>query len=183
MLHDSVWLISVALMSLLSAVFIFVYTLSHVRHADYKPLQKRAYRLRTAVFWVLALTLGPTMIYSLLDLPYDESRGSSNKATPQIINAVGYQWRWELSRTEVVVGQPVEFHVTSADVNHGFGIYDTDLRLVAQAQAMPGYTNTLHHTFDTEGTYRILCMEYCGLIHHNMVTEIKVVKLPGAKRG
>jgi cytochrome c oxidase subunit 2 len=96
---------------------------------------------------------------------------------------VGYQWRWELSRTEVIAGQPVEFRITSADVNHGFGIYDTNLRLVAQTQAMPGYTNTLRHTFDAEGTYRILCMEYCGLAHHNMVTEIKVVKLPGAKRG
>ena len=183
MLRDSVWLISIALMSLLSAVFVFIYARSHIRHADYKPLQTRAYRLRTAVFWALALTLGPTMIYSLLDLPYEESRGNSSTAAPQIINAVGYQWRWELSRTEVVAGQPVEFRITSADVNHGFGIYDTNLRLVAQTQAMPGYTNTLRHTFDAEGTYRILCMEYCGLAHHNMVTEIKVVKLPGAKRG
>ena len=66
--------------------------------------------------------------------------------------------------------------VTSADVNHGFGIYDADLRLVAQTQAMPGYTNRLRHTFAAEGTYRVLCMEYCGLVHHNMITEIKVVK-------
>lgn len=183
MVHDSVWLISISLMGLLLAVFAFVYFRSHTRLEDYKPLQTRAYRLRTSAFWVLALTMGPTLIYTLLDLPYDTSRGASAQAAPQVINAIGYQWRWELSRNEVAVGQPVEFHVTAADVNHGFGIYDTELRLVAQAQAMPGYTNIVRHTFDTEGTYRILCMEYCGLAHHNMVAEIKVVKFPGAKRG
>jgi cytochrome c oxidase subunit 2 len=166
MVHDSVWLISTALMGLLLAVFAFVYFRSHTRQEDYTPLQTRAYRLRTSVFWVLALTLGPTMIYNLFDLPYDKSHGEPARSTPpQIIQATGYQWRWELSRNEVAVGQPVEFHITAADVNHGFGIYDTHLHLVAQAQAMPGYTNIVRHTFDTEGTYRILCMEYCGLAH------------------
>jgi hypothetical protein len=94
MLHDSVWLISIALMSLLSAVFVFIYARSHIRHADYKPLQTRAYRLRTAVFWALALTLGPTMIYSLLDLPYEESpavraQPRRKSSTRWVINGAG----------------------------------------------------------------------------------------------
>ncbi len=176
MLHESVWLVSLTLMGLILAVFLFVFSQSHVREIDYTPLQKRAYRLRARLFWALVVTLGPAMVYNLIDLPYGAARANARVDNVQTIDAVGYQWRWELSRNEVTVGEPVVFRVTSADVNHGFGIYDTNLKLVAQAQAMPGYTNTLHHTFDTEGTYRVLCMEYCGIVHHNMIAEIKVVR-------
>jgi cytochrome c oxidase subunit II len=73
-----------------------------------------------------------------------------------------------------VVGKAVEFHVTGSDVNHGFGIYDPQLRLVAQTQAMPGYTNVLRHTFTKPGSYKILCLEYCGLAHHTMMAEFNV---------
>ena len=175
MLHDTVWLISLVLMGLILAVFLFVYSQSHVREDDYTPLQKRAYRLRTRLFWVLVLTLFPAMIYNLVDLPYGIARAQGGGEAGQVIDAVGHQWRWDLSRDEVRAGEPVVFRVTSNDVNHGFGIYDTDLKLVAQVQAMPGYTNTVRHTFERAGTYRALCMEYCGLVHHNMISEIKVI--------
>ena len=68
----------------------------------------------------------------------------------------------------------MEFHVTSKDVNHGFALYDPDMRIVAQTQAMPGYTNVLRYTFNEPGVYRVLCLEYCGVAHHEMTAEIKV---------
>ncbi len=175
-MQDKVWLISATLMGLIALAFVFVYARSHERLPDYAPLQKRAYGLRTGFFWLLVVTLFPAMLYTLTQLPYVPAKAITGVAGVQVINAVGHQWRWDLDRTEVKAGAPVDFLVTSADVNHGFGIYDANLRLVAQTQAMPGYTNRLRHTFDTEGTYRVLCMEYCGLAHHNMFTEIKVVK-------
>jgi cytochrome c oxidase subunit II len=139
-------------------------------------LQLRAYRIRAKLFWALVLVLGPAMIYTLLDLPYGASHAHANASgTPAVsIEAKGFQWRWELSRNQVPVGQPVEFHVTSEDINHGFALYDPEMRLVAQTQAMPGYTNKLNYTFDKAGTYKVLCLEYCGIAHHNMITEIKV---------
>ena len=82
----------------------------------------------------------------------------------------------------VLAAQPVLFRVTSADVNPGFGVSDSELRLVAQTQAMPGYTNVLRHTFAQPGKYRVLCMEYCGLVHHNMIAEIDVVEAGSAAR-
>lgn len=175
MLQESVWQVSIVLMALLLFVFAFVFANSRRRAEDYTPLQKRAYRIRTRLFWALMLTLGPAMIYNLIDLPYDAARANVGaSAEVQLVDAVGYQWRWELSRDRLATGQPVEFRITSADVNHGFGIYDTHMRLVAQAQAMPGYTNKLRHTFTEAGTYRILCMEYCGVAHHNMIAELRV---------
>ena len=68
----------------------------------------------------------------------------------------------------------VECRITAEDVNHGFAIYDPSMRIIAQAQAMPGYVNVLRHTFSEPGTYKILCLEYCGLSHHEMAAEFTV---------
>ena len=47
---------------------------------------------------------------------------------------------------------------------------------------MPGYTNVLRRTFAQPGKYRVLCLEYCGLVHHNMIAEIDVVEARGAAK-
>lgn len=39
---------------------------------------------------------------------------------------------------------------------------------------MPGYVNRLVHTFDRPGRYRLLCLEFCGVVHHDMVAEFEV---------
>jgi cytochrome c oxidase subunit II len=180
MLQQIAWPVSLTLMILVAIGFMFVALKSGRRADDYTPLQKRAYRIRAKLFWLLVLVLGPTMIYNLVDLPYSASHAHAHAhdhasgAQALVIEAKGYQWRWELSRNRVAVGQPVQFRVTSADINHGFAIYDTDMHLVAQTQAMPGYVNNLNYTFSKKGTYKILCLEYCGIAHHNMTTEIEV---------
>ncbi|OIR03121.1 cytochrome c oxidase subunit 2 [mine drainage metagenome] len=172
--QEIAWRVSLVLMTLVVFGFAFVAINSGTREEDYAPLQKRAYRVRTRLFWTLVSVFGPVMIYTLVGLPYDASRAGSVAGTVQVVEVKGYQWRWELSRDHVAKDQPVEFRVTSADVNHGFGIYGPDMHLVAETQAMPGYTNVVRYTFREEGTYRILCLEYCGVAHHNMMTEFKV---------
>lgn len=173
MYQQLAWQISVALIAVLVLAFAFV-ALNAGKRVEYAPLQKRAYRLRTGLFWTLVLLLTPLMVYSMSELPYDAAhRHHGGKA--QVIDAVGHQWYWTLSSNEVALGEPVEFRVTSTDVNHGFGVYDQNMHLVGQTQAMPGYVNNLQLIFVKEGTYKVLCMEYCGLVHHNMTAEIKVV--------
>ena len=81
-----------------------------------------------------------------------------------------------MSESQAKVGENVVFNVTAIDVTHGLGIYDPDMRLITQTQAMPGYTNSLAVTFDAPGTYKLLCMEYCGLAHHGMVSEFTVTE-------
>ena len=39
---------------------------------------------------------------------------------------------------------------------------------------MPGFTNVIRYTFSEPGTYRILCLEYCGLGHHTMMSRLTV---------
>jgi len=166
------WQVSVVLVVVVALAFIYVAWHASER-ADYEPIKSKASLTRSIVFWALVLVSAPVMLVSLAHLPYAARTGGSGAV--QVIQASGHQWRWELSSNQVVAGKPVEFHVTGADVNHGFAIYDPQLRLVAQTQAMPGYTNVLRHTFTQPGAYRILCLEYCGLAHHSMMAELSVL--------
>lgn len=152
----------------LAGVFLGVRRHAHVAR-EYAPVQGNAYRIRSVGFWLLVLVGLPISIYLLRVNPY-----AAVTAAPQVVNATAAQWYWELDPAEVTAGQPVEFRVTSTDVNHGFGLYDEKNTLVAQTQGMPGYVNRLTHVFETPGTYRVLCLEYCGLAHHDMVAELVV---------
>ena len=163
-------LLSLLLILALAAVFLRVRLLA-TEGGDYAPVQGNAYRIRAIGFWVLLLVGLPISIWLFRENPY-----TAQAAAPQVINATGFQWYWELDQSEVVAGVPVEFRVTSADVNHGFGIYDAAGTLVAQTQAMPGYVNRLTFVFEAPGTYQVLCLEYCGLVHHNMIAEIVVTE-------
>lgn len=170
MLQNLAWTASLLLIGAIICVFIWV-----IRHgnATGQDAAHAPARWRSRVFWTLSFLFVPLIAWSLTDLPYVANSAAGGE--PLVIQATGYQWRWELSHSTVPVGQPVEFHVTAADVNHGFSLYDASLQLQAQTQAMPGVTNVLRHTFDKPGIYKVFCMEYCGLAHHNMTAEIQVV--------
>jgi cytochrome c oxidase subunit 2 len=170
-MQAQVWQWTVFLVGVVAVGFLFVRGYS-ARPETYSPVQQRVYRFRAQLFFVLLVVGIPGMGYTLTRLPYVHDDA---KAVPQIVTVTGYQWYWELDREEVNAGQPVEFRVTGGDVNHGLGIYDPEMRLLAQTQAMPGYVNRLRYTFKTPGVYRIACLEYCGLVHHQMITELNVV--------
>jgi len=172
MYQDIAWQVTVVLVIAVAVVFVFVAVRASERGDD-QSIRSRASLGRTLVFWALVVVCTPIIVYSLTGLPYAARGGEA--APADVIQATGHQWQWELSKHEVVAGRPVEFHVTGGDVNHGFGIYDPQLRLVAQTQAMPGYVNVLRHTFRQPGVYKILCLEYCGLAHHTMLAELTVL--------
>ncbi|MCX7622853.1 MAG: cytochrome c oxidase subunit II [Thermomicrobium sp.] len=123
-----------------------------------------------AVLVVLAIAF----VVSLFFLPYRASRAARLGEPSVTVEVTGRMWAWELSRTTLPLGQTVEFVVTATDVNHGFGIFAPDGRLVTQVQAMPGYTNRLLYRFDEPGTYTIRCLEFCATGHHVMRTEFVV---------
>jgi cytochrome c oxidase subunit II len=70
----------------------------------------------------------------------------------------------------VPVGSKVTFYVTSPDVVHGFFIAHTDINMTI----VPGWVNTIAHTFRSKGTYLLICNEYCGAGHQNMFGKVEV---------
>lgn len=174
MQQEIAWLTTIGVWLFLIAVFAFV-ALNARQAVAYGPVQARWHRLRSFWFWILALIGLAATVATLMRLPYPlVGAGTPSAAVSRTIEAKGYQWYWELEETEARVGETVEFVVTSGDVNHGFGLYDDGDRMVIQAQAMPGYQNRIRYTFDKPGIYRVLCLEYCGLAHHDMTAEIVV---------
>jgi len=163
-------LVTTVLCALLLAVFALV-ARSASASGTAEQIAAGAARWRRTSFWALVIVFVPTIAYSLTRMPYPSA---SEGPASIVVDATGHQWAWELTPTAVPAGQPVEIRVTGADVNHGFGIYDAGGRLLTQTQAMPGYTNVIRYTFATPGTYRILCLEYCGLGHHTMASQLVV---------
>lgn len=142
---------------------------STMERADADPAGLEA--MRTRLLWALAI-FGVLATYaSLRPWPHDvlASEGAITVAV------TGSQWNWDISKKEVPAGIPIIFNVASSDINHGFGVYDAGGTLLFQTQAMPGVINQVRYTFAHAGAYKILCMEYCGLAHHEMKLEIKVV--------
>lgn len=170
MTQSLVWTTSIVLIALVALVFLYIAS-SSSGPDDNGP--KVSGRWRAGIFWTLVIVFVPYTGYTLSVMPYPSARNAD--PDPIVVDAVSMQWAWILSRSEFPVGRTVEFHVSSQDVNHGFGIYDEQLRLVTQTQAMPGYTNVLRHTFTEPGTYKVLCLEYCGIAHHAMMTDLTVV--------
>ena len=172
MKQEFVLLITFALIGILVATYLYIY-LTAGKKSEFSRVKKSFYGARPTIFTILLLSGIGIAVGTLYEFPIPAQSNQSKDF--QTVEVTGYQWYWTLSQDEVVVGQPVEFLVTAKDVNHGFGIYDKDLTLITQAQAMPEYTNRLVYTFKKTGTYDLLCLEYCGLAHHNMVAKLKVV--------
>lgn len=163
--------LTILFVAVVMAAFLYVAARAGSRR-DYADVQPRAYRIRRYWFWLLVVVATPVLLYTLSELPY--SAAAQNGGEAQKVKVTGHQWYWTLSTDQVSAGRPVVFDVTSADVNHGMGIYDAQMRLVAQTQAMPGYVNRLAYTFHRPGEYRLLCLEYCGVAHHNMSAVLHV---------
>ena len=104
---------------------------------DGKSLSDYAIGLIGALAVLLVLTLARTPYAAAAAPPPDLK-----------VEAFGWMWAWEFvvdgesrgPRIELPAGKLVEFAVSARDVNHGFGIYDPQGRLVAQTQAMPTST-------------------------------------------
>lgn len=97
------------------------------------------------------------------------------------VNVTAEQWLWQytypdygnVSTTtlELPVNRPVEFNITSIDVQHSFWIPSMGIK----EDAVPGETTHISMTPDKLGTYVVRCAELCGIYHSYMETPVRVV--------
>src|SRR5690625_325964 len=172
LIQTVVWFATLFFILLIAGVFLWV-AIKSKEESSYEPVVKKWYKARSIYGVLLVILMLVVTIYTLRELPFNKP---SYVESSEIItvDAEAFQFGFELSQNEFSVGDTVEFNVTTRDVTHGFGIYNPDMEIIAQTQAMPEYENTFYVTFDEPGTYEVLCLEYCGLDHHLMKTEIVV---------
>ncbi len=134
--------------------------------------QRLAHRERNWLYIVIAILLA-LLFATIWFTPY----GHGGTQTGDVVVRVNSrQFFWRVQPNTFPANREIEFRLTSADVNHGFGIYDPDDRLVAQVQVVPGKTQTLVHKFGKPGHYRILCLEFCGFGHALMQGAFTVTR-------
>lgn len=107
-------------------------------------------------------------------LPYNQQYAQSGlkklDANTYQVNVVASMWNYDPGEIIVPEGSSVDFFLTSKDVVHGFDIEKKGVNLMA----VPGAVNKTTIEFDEAGTYRIVCHEFCGAGHQNMMGKIIV---------
>ncbi len=78
-------------------------------------------------------------------------------------------WEW-YPALELEKGQTYRLHLSSADWQHGFSVQPENINM----QVMPGYEMVLKITPDKSGEFSVICNEYCGIGHHQMIGKIYV---------
>ncbi len=110
---------------------------------------------------------------------------SQRTADLPTIEVIGHQWWWEVQYPEqgvvtaneiyIPAGEPVQFILTSVDVNHSFWVPE----LHGKLDMIPGRVNRFWIDATEPGVYRGICAEFCGIQHANMY--FLVVALPPAE--
>ena len=141
-----------------------------VKAATREMVEKREGYWGIAVIVFLVAVLGGTMA----QLPYsDREQGDG---APQKFAVVGRQFAWTVKPARVRANVKTQMVATSLDVSHGVGIYDPDDVMIAQVNVLPDVRQNLGVTFKKTGTYRIRCLEFCGVDHHLMETTFEVTR-------
>ncbi|MHA1598787.1 MAG: cytochrome C oxidase subunit II [Alphaproteobacteria bacterium] len=83
----------------------------------------------------------------------------------------GRLWEW-WPIVELEEGQSYRFHLSSLDWQHGFSLLPENINI----QVHPNYEMVFTVTPNSSGEFGIVCNEFCGIGHHNMVGKIYVVE-------
>jgi len=121
-------------------------------------------------FGAVVVLLVALLVTTIFFTPY----GQTASANAQVVKIEGLQFAWLVPSKPVVAGRQVEFELTSADVNHSFAVYTMSGELLFEVQVVPGTTTKYDYTFKHAGTYRIVCLEYCGVGHALMQNQLTV---------
>ena len=82
---------------------------------------------------------------------------------------LGRLWQW-WPILELEKGKTYKVHLYSMDYLHGFSLQPVNINI----EVVPGYEHVVKMTPSKEGTYSIVCNEYCGIGHHTMLGRIYV---------
>lgn len=135
------------------------------------PVDVEKLREHEKTWFVIAVALLTALLFATIFFtPYGKGQGDPRA---QQVNVRAVQFAW-LVQGRVRAGRPVQFTLTSGDVNHNLGVYTAKWKLLFQVQVVPGKTQKYVYTFHQPGLYRIVCLEFCGLGHHLMQTTLQV---------
>jgi cytochrome c oxidase subunit 2 len=104
---------------------------------------------------------------------------SAQTAEPRVVSVVARRFAFEPSQIEATVGERLQLVITSAD-----GVHGVEIKKLKIKKEVPrgGEAVTIDFTATTEGSFPILCSEYCGNGHNDMTGMLIVRSAPDANR-
>lgn len=101
----------------------------------------------------------------------DEATGYPVVAAPagSDVYMLGKKWEW-WPILELEKGKSYRLHLSSLDYQHGFSLQPENINLSVH----PDYEMVLTVTPTSSGEFSVVCNEFCGIGHHNMVGKIFV---------
>jgi cytochrome c oxidase subunit 2 len=129
---------------------------------------------RAHVWQVLALMACVAAAFAITDRP-----SSAQSAEPRVVEVTARRFAFEPSPIEATVGERLQLVVTSADGVHGVEIKKFKIKKEVPRGGEPV---TIDFTATTEGSFPILCSEYCGNGHGDMTGMLIVRSISGASR-
>lgn len=87
---------------------------------------------------------------------------------------VARAWSFTPSEVRLPAGSKVRIVATTTDVIHGLHVEDTRVNMML----IPGQISANEYTFERPGEYRLVCHEYCGILHHMMAGRVIVEEVP-----
>jgi len=108
-------------------------------------------------------------------------RGQVAPSESYEINVTGKKWLWTFTYPQgftttgemaVPAGRPTKLVISAEDVLHSFFIPEFRVK----QDAVPGQYTTLWFQSDQPGEYALLCTEYCGTSHSDMIGKVLVLE-------
>jgi cytochrome c oxidase subunit II len=128
-----------------------------------------------AHFWrMLTLSACTAATLAIGDRP-----SSAQTAEPRVVAVVARRFAFEPAEIEATVGERLRLVITSAD-----GVHGVEIKKLKIKREVPrgGEAVTIDFTATTEGSFPILCSEYCGNGHSDMTGMLIVRSAPDATR-
>ncbi|HBH50136.1 MAG TPA: cytochrome c oxidase subunit II [Bacteroidales bacterium] len=167
-----------ALIFIVAITAFMIWTVVRYRRSKNKEAAQFTGSVKLEIIWTVIPTIIVLIMFWYGWMGFREMRRVPEDALE--ITAIGRIWEWEfdygngkLSKTLVVpINQPVKLNLVSEDYNHSLFIPAFRVK----EDVVPGYDNFLWFEPTFLGEYDILCTEYCGLLHYDMVTLARVVE-------
>jgi cytochrome c oxidase subunit 2 len=175
--HFIFWVSAVSLVLIVAVtlLFVFRYRASASRQA---PEASPDHSTRLELTWSGIPLLLVMVMFAISTKVYLDMTGTPPGPAPAQVKVMARKWSWWFDHPNgkgakdlhLVVGQPVELVLASADVVHS--LYVPQFRL--KQDAVPGRYTRMNFTPIMAGTFPILCAEYCGTNHSQMMADVVI---------
>jgi cytochrome c oxidase subunit II len=173
-----IFIFAVAFFFIIGITAFMIYTVIKFRRSKGHKAKQFTGSVKLEILWTAIPFLIVMVMFYLGWMGFDKMRKVPENA--MVIKAIGRMWTWEFdygngkTAKELVVplNTPIKLELISKDVNHSLFIPAFRVK----EDVVPGYNNYLWFTPTYLGEYDLLCSEFCGTLHSQMITKTKVIE-------